>query len=847
MITGATNEPLPVVAAEDANSLAYPSGPLQTSRAGEYGRRISLGGGGMMSAAAERRNSFGPLFIDGDNNHNQMMTAMFGPTSSSRRPSGFTDMDFLDSASRRDSLDSTTAVLDAAMMDLTRRRLSIAVGPQQPPPPQQAHSVAGSYGYGNHRRESIGDNNQRVNSNSSSTAAYSASLAARQQQLKQQQRELEQKQRELELQRQQLIAGMQEQTRSAHMFASSQQQNQHMMTMMMMQQQQHYHNQQQQQQQQWWVCQICNSKAFASQGEVRQHEMICRNPPPSSSMNEPYRYNGMAMTTPSDHFYESHHPSTFSFGPASTTTNSYDAYAPYHPRAMADSSSNTAATTAVDNRPSSAKNHSDGPFAEIKEPMPLAMPSDKEFLTPLHCFVRRYCVEVFTASEKDVSTPSKGKRKPIQVGQLGIRCPHCRSVDGKQPERGSVYYPTSISSIYNATMNLLQRHLHNCSSVPADIMRRYETLKGDDARSGTSKRYWIESSIRLGLVDTHAGICFSELRPPPSLSTSSQQRKQQYDAGEQQGNTADSRRNSNDLFSSNSNAVGDFNGKKKNIINNTHSRSNGLDVPSPASVQSNDNDAAAASNIVVEGEQQKQSLADTAPLVTSEDESLATGFSYQLMSQMQPCVFMEADRLGKRKGLPPGFPGLACRHCFGGFGSGRFFPSSIKTLSDTSKTLNVLYNHMMRCRKCPQEVRETLEKLRATHDDERSKMRFGSQKAFFGRIWQRLHKNGPSPTLKRATVMPHPPASNGMMGATHLSHNPMTQSVYPPPMMDHPSPARPHPYGPPMHANISQCNSFAGLADLADGPPKSKRQRTTTTNEENTNNADKEKVFPHIQ
>jgi hypothetical protein len=130
------------------------------------------------------------------------------------------------------------------------------------------------------------------------------------------------------------------------------------------------------------------------------------------------------------------------------------------------------------------------------------------------------------------------------------------------------------------------------------------------------------------------------------------------------------------------------------------------------------------------------------PLVADADKPYATDFSYLLMDQMQPCVFTEADRLGKRKGLPPGFPGLACRHCFGGYGSGRFFPSTIKTLSDTSKTLNVLHNHMMRCRKCPSDVKETLEKLRVSHDDERAKMKFGSQKAFFGRIWERLHGKG---------------------------------------------------------------------------------------------------------
>jgi hypothetical protein len=137
---------------------------------------------------------------------------------------------------------------------------------------------------------------------------------------------------------------------------------------------------------------------------------------------------------------------------------------------------------------------------------------------------------------------------------------------------------------------------------------------------------------------------------------------------------------------------------------------------------------------------------------------------------MQPCVFTEADRLGKRKGLPTGFAGLACRHCFGGYGSGRFFPSSIKTLSDTSKTLNVLHNHMSRCRKVPKEILEELEKARATHDDERAKMKFGSQKAFFAKIWSRLHDNRPDgAVIKPPPRKPNPNNNNG--GLRRLSSN----------------------------------------------------------------------------
>jgi len=169
---------------------------------------------------------------------------------------------------------------------------------------------------------------------------------------------------------------------------------------------------------------------------------------------------------------------------------------------------------------------------------------------------------------------------------------------------------------------------------------------------------------------------------------------------------------------------------------------------------------------------------DAPPLVIPSDKNTATAFSFLLLSQMQPCVFTEADRLGKRKGLPTGFAGLACRHCFGGYGSGRFFPSSIKTLSDTSKTLNVLHNHMIRCRKCPKEVREELESVRKTHDEERAKMKFGSQKAFFAKIWSRLHdnrpddcvyKNGNPPVMNASgrSGLFRRPIRNGRLGIDH--------------------------------------------------------------------------------
>lgn len=339
--------------------------------------------------------------------------------------------------------------------------------------------------------------------------------------------------------------------------------------------------------------------------------------------------------------------------------------------------------------------NSKGPFRELDKPILMALDGDDYWLTPLHCFVRKSCVEVFTATPDDAEkTPTKGKRRNIVVGQVGIRCPYCHKKAEKDtsstisdeeesdsedrrdyPSRGSIYYPNSIHNVYNATMNLLQRHLFFCPQMPTEILQKYTTLKQDDARSGTSKMYWIESAKSLGFIDTLSGIRLSDKTPPPPPSIRLKSKKDE---------AAAARKSDDDSKTGNA-----------------------KDDETELSAK-DDND-------------------DASPLVVPEDDKF-TKFSFLLMSQMRRCVFTEADRLGKRKGLTNGFAGLACRHCFGGFGAGRFFPSSIKTLSDTSKTLDVIFSHLERCREVPKSVMVELTRAKRTHDIERGNMKFGSQK-----------------------------------------------------------------------------------------------------------------------
>jgi len=109
-------------------------------------------------------------------------------------------------------------------------------------------------------------------------------------------------------------------------------------------------------------------------------------------------------------------------------------------------------------------------------------------------------------------------------------------------------------------------------------------------------------------------------------------------------------------------------------------------------------------------------------LVEPSDKIFATEYSYFVMEQMTTCVFTEADRLGKRKCHTVGFAGMACKHCVGGNGSGRFFPLTLKTFSDVSKSIHVLRNHLIKCTKAPGDMAETVTTLYKQHKNEKVRL-----------------------------------------------------------------------------------------------------------------------------
>jgi hypothetical protein len=134
-------------------------------------------------------------------------------------------------------------------------------------------------------------------------------------------------------------------------------------------------------------------------------------------------------------------------------------------------------------------------------------------------------------------------------------------------------------------------------------------------------------------------------------------------------------------------------------------------------------------------------------LLTQQDRALTTRFTFTIIEHFDFVYFDEADRRSHRTHLPVGFRGIGCRHCLVPAGkSGRYFPSSLKTLSDSQKTLYTLHNHLIKCRVTPEDVKYRLDFLRQTHLKERKTLQcYGTnQRLFFRRIWELLLHSGDS-------------------------------------------------------------------------------------------------------
>lgn len=306
--------------------------------------------------------------------------------------------------------------------------------------------------------------------------------------------------------------------------------------------------------------------------------------------------------------------------------------------------------------------------------------SDADWLSPLNCYIREQCVEAFSATKEGVNHSSKhGRIAPCQVG---IRCRFCKSKPEEERLEAAVAYPATLSSIYESAKRWQEVHVGLCSEIPADIKTNLQKLENENSWIPSTRQYWAESAKTLGMVDTPEGIRFS--RDPAHVATN----------------------------------------QRLSLI---------AQAPQISSQEARDSEHEKKPTSIGA----KKSIRDGEHIVSPEDIQMVPPYVYFLMRQVEGCHFTEADRFVARSKGPVGYPGFQCRHCNGHAGLGKYFPVTSKSLATNSTSQNI-HAHLLKCRKCPLQIKEQLVSLKE-EKGKSPRLEPGWRKVFFDKIWSRIH------------------------------------------------------------------------------------------------------------
>mmetsp|Transcript_3768 Transcript_3768/g.9876 ORF Transcript_3768/g.9876 Transcript_3768/m.9876 type:complete len:574 (-) Transcript_3768:63-1784(-) len=145
---------------------------------------------------------------------------------------------------------------------------------------------------------------------------------------------------------------------------------------------------------------------------------------------------------------------------------------------------------------------------------PLYLPCDSYTLSEYQCLLRKQ-IELFEATDDDIKSSTKGRNKPIFLGQVGVRCVHCRNIKPEFRARGATYYPATLGAMYQSGQTMAIRHLrHHCERIPSHVRDRLFVLKDGKSSAGGGKKYWSDAASVMGVyVSDEGGL---KLKCPPA-------------------------------------------------------------------------------------------------------------------------------------------------------------------------------------------------------------------------------------------------------------------------------------------------------------------------------------------
>jgi hypothetical protein len=161
-------------------------------------------------------------------------------------------------------------------------------------------------------------------------------------------------------------------------------------------------------------------------------------------------------------------------------------------------------TLAAESRKTAARHDAastlDQPGNDSSKTVLLAIPEDKDWLSDDHCFVRNN-IEVFVATQYDCKQATDERKYPIKLGWVGFRCLHCAKTP-RGARDGAVFYPYSISGIFESVREFQRLHFEKCTNLPPDVVEAFRSVnKASTTLSSVLRRYYVQSARALGLID----------------------------------------------------------------------------------------------------------------------------------------------------------------------------------------------------------------------------------------------------------------------------------------------------------------------------------------------------------
>jgi len=365
---------------------------------------------------------------------------------------------------------------------------------------------------------------------------------------------------------------------------------------------------------------------------------------------------------------------------------------------------------------------------------------EKEYLSDFHRYLRQSVFEFFAAEELDVSASTGGRHKPLSLGQVGVRCVFCKqlSYDEKAPADRS--FCGQISKINDTIRRMIARHLRVCNSIPAEVLRKIDSLSTKVKHGAeSSKNYWIESALSMGLVDTvDEGIRFSRdpRLPPMKLSNKEKSKKRAQTVASQNAQRS----------------VLALAAKKKRKVSDSPEKAMGMsDKLGKMSKLDDENHYSSV----------PRSLIEFRPLVFPADKSMIPDYLYLVLEQMVPAAWISptvtsstlvSSNSKKRKttaATPPFHPptvyaGFACKYCIGHGIIGRFFPVSKGALLHPGLAM-AMTHHASTCVSCPRGIRKQLADMLKRRQEGNGKdhssdttVDEADPEALVNRIWSRI-------------------------------------------------------------------------------------------------------------